>query len=187
MPYLKRSDFTYTALFCEENIWKLIESLYINQLAQPIDVLFVINKNNTIALFEQKLSLKSKPIIWDYHVILTALIENELVVFDFDTNCHFPSSIYDYFHAIFPNYIQIKSAYQPLIKSIPAKQYFEYFYSDRLHMQGIIDNSKFPQYPIISPDNDFEKLTLEQCRSTKNTGFSSTLFLPNDYLTHIKL
>jgi len=184
MPYFNRNDFTYTPLFCEENIWKLIESLYTNKLAIPIDVLFILNENNTISLFEQKRSSKGRPVIWDYHVILVAKKENEVLIFDFDSRCDFPESINDYFSLTFPGNLTIEESYRPLINAISADEYFKLFHSDRHHMKGIIDDCDFPDYEIIKPENIKEALTLDQCRKTLS-GDKKPIS-PSDYLSDKK-
>jgi len=182
MPHILRSDFQYTPLFCEENIWKLIESLYINPLAKPIDVIFILNSNETIALFGQQKSKSSQPVIWDYHVILTAYFEDEIVVFDFDSRCDFPIRLSEYFALSFPEKITLHPTYQPLLKAISANKYFKYFYSDRQHMTGIINKNEFPQYEIITPINRTEQLSLKQCRSTDTTICNTKLVSPEAYL-----
>jgi len=181
MPHFEKSSYIYTHLFCEENIWKLVESLYMNQLAKPIDVLFVLNQFSSIAVFEQRQSNNHKPVIWDYHVLLTAQIEENLMVFDFDSRCHFPAKIIDYFNKTFPANIQLPTTYQPLIKSISAEYYLKHFYSDRRHMLGVIDNSQFPKYEIIKPEKNIEKLTLAQCRNLQAIIPTSKIQLPRHY------
>jgi len=182
MPHFEKSSYTYTHLFCEENIWKLVESLYMNKLAKPIDVLFVLNQSSSIAVFEQHLSNNHKPVIWDYHVLLTAQMEEKLMVFDFDSRCDFPAKIMDYFNRTFPANIQLPKIYQPLIKSISAEYYHRHFYSDRKHMLGAIENSQFPNYEIIKPEKNIEKLSLAQCRNLQAIIPTSNIQLPNQYL-----
>lgn len=167
----------YTALFCEENIWKLIETLYKNTRIIPIDVLFILNQYNSIALFNQKNSKVNMPVIWDYHVILVAKDRGEFIVYDFDSQAEFPTLIDKYFQLTFPPSQSLNNPYQPLIKSINADTYFQQFYSDRQHMINIIDEKLFPKYPIIKPKDALEKLTLTQCRVLSN----ETL-LPAEYL-----
>jgi len=187
MPLFERSSYTYTQLFCEENIWKLIASLYTNPQINPIDVLFILNKTQTIALFEQLKSEASKPVIWDYHVILTAQLNNKIVVFDFDSRCEFPSNISDYFESTFPSHIQLADVYQPYIKPIKANYYLKHFYSNRQHMEGIINKDQFPDYDIIQPENKIKKLTLAECRNVQqalNLGRYSNhkkLLTPEEY------
>ena len=189
MPYLtkfNRNDYAYTPLFCEENIWKLVESLYTNQFAKPIDVLFIVNQADSVAVFEQNQSLGSNPVIWDYHVLLLAQINNELVVFDFDSRCEFPTPVTKYFNVTFPSTKELYENFQPYIKIINANYYYQHFYSDRKHMLGLIDSDKFPDYEIIQPKNGLEKLSLSQCREMLLTNDDSEIMSPDDYLKYTK-
>lgn len=185
MSEIDKTHYIYTSQFCEENIWKLVESLYTNQCANPIDVLFILNESDSIALFEQNKSIQNKPVIWDYHVILSASIDKDIVIFDFDSRCGFPVSISDYFKASFPDNINLLKTYQPLIKSINARHYYKNFYSDRKHMIGIIDNRDFPNYPVINQGNEVKNLTLKQCRELEFNLNDSIVQLPDKYLNKI--
>jgi len=182
MPQFNNTPYIYTHLFCEENIWKLIEALYMNQFAKPIDVLFVLNRSSSVALYGQRQSEKLKPVIWDYHVILAAQKSENLVVFDFDSYCNFPVQINEYFNKTFPAKIQLPATYQPQIKSINAEYYLKHFYSDRKHMLGVIDNSQFPDYKIIKPDKNIARLSLEQCRNLNAIIPTSKIQSPRNYL-----
>ena len=181
MQLLDKTAYIYTPLFCEENIWKLINALYTNQLAKPIDVLFILNQTNTIALFGQTSADIDKPVIWDYHVVLTALYNGEMVVFDFDSRCDFPAKLIDYYNETFPQELQLKASYQPLIKSIKPDYYFKHFYSDRLHMKNVIDDSELPDYDIIKPEKTLEKLTLINCRDLDAQFAGCQIELPENY------
>jgi len=187
MTKFNRKDYIYTPLFCEENIWKLVESLYMSQLAKPIDVLFIINKAHTVAILNQNQSINTNPVIWDYHVILLAHTNNELVIFDFDSRCEFPTPVEIYFKLSFPSIININDKLLPYIKKIKAQYYFEHFYSDRAHMNGIISKKEFPAYEIIQPEKSIEKLPLTQCRDILLTGDYSEIKSPDDYLESILL
>ncbi len=182
MTKFNKNNYVYTPLFCEENIWKLIDSLYMKPIAKPIDVLFIINKNNTIAVFEQKMGSTNKPVIWDYHVVLLAKSGEDLVIFDFDSLCDFPTPISSYFKLTFPGNKNLFYELIPFIKSIPADHYYKHFYSDRSHMKNIIDVDDFPGYPAIkSPENN-KRLTLSDCRDTHTLSSTFNISLPGSYL-----
>jgi len=179
------TSYIYTRLFCEENIWKLLESLYRNKTTKPIDVLFLLNKTNSLALYNQKQAEPNTPVIWDYHVVLCAMQDDEIIIYDFDSRCNFPTSIADYFNATFPDNLNLSEIYQPLIKPICAEHFLKHFFSDRHHMIGLIDENKFPKYEIITPLNTLEKLTLDQCRNTRHFIFDRKMMLPSKYLNII--
>ena len=181
-----KKQYHYTALFCEENIWKLIESCLNSSHIIPIDVLFIINKFNSIALFEQQKSIAGQSVIWDYHVVLSAKVNNNLVILDFDSRCKFPCDIDAYFNNTFANYNNLAFQYKPYIKPIAADYYYQNFTSDRNHMQGIVPQSEFPTYDIIMPKNATDLLSLETCRSFNLEIAESNILTPHDYLERLK-
>jgi len=190
MNVLDKKQFHYTSLFCEENIWKLIESSFTSNVIIPIDVLFIINELNSVALYEQNISNSNQAVIWDYHVVLTAQINNQLIILDFDSRCEFPCEINTYFNKTFINYSLLNIRYKPFIKAIPAEFYYHNFASTRQHMKGIISESEFPNYEIIMPDNKTNLLTLEDCRAF-NTDTSPDsnhigILTPLEYLEYLQ-
>ena len=186
MNTLDKNQYHYTSLFCEENIWKLIESCLDNSCIIPIDVLFIINQFNSIALLEQQKSISEQAVVWDYHVVLSAQIENQLVILDFDSRCKFPCKINTYFNSTFANYNNLPNHYRPFLKPIAADYYYQNFTSDRSHMQGIIPQSEFPAYDIILPNNTDNLLSLETCRAFNSAIRESYIQTPLEYLQHLK-
>ena len=175
----------YTALFCEENIWKLLDNCINDSDIIPIDVLFIINQFNSIALFEQQKSITEQAVIWDYHVVLSAQINGQLAILDFDSRCEFPCEINTYFNKTFANYNNLSNHYQPFLRAIAADYYHKNFTSDRSHMQGVIPQSEFPTYDIIMPDNTTDLLSLETCRSFNSEIRGSDILAPHEYLEHL--
>ena len=186
MNIMNKKHHHYTALFCEENIWKLVESSMTSNIIVPIDVLFIINKSNSIALFKQNTSDGEQAVIWDYHVVLSAQVNKQTVIFDFDSRCNFPTSIHSYFNKTFANYNALHDHYKPLIKPIPANYYYHNFTSNRQHMKGIIAESEFPDYDIIMPENTANLLTLDTCRTLTRNFSDSVILTPIMYLEHLK-
>ena len=175
---------TYTSLFCEENIWKLIESFKTNSQAVATDVLFIINSMSSVALFNQKRSINNLPAVWDYHVILSGIYKHKNCIFDFDSRGDFPETTTGYFNNTFPSHRHLPQQYQPLIRSIPADYFFNHFYSDRSHMKGVIPENKFPDYPIINSENKTgEILDLNTCRNLDSFIPNSRLMTPVEYFT----
>lgn len=176
----------YTPLFCEENIWKLLQSFYTDasylKTVTPIDVLFIINKLDSIALFNQKKSTSGLPVIWDYHVVLSARLNNISVIYDFDSICRFPATIDSYFQSTFPSHIQLKDEFQPYLRVIGADSYYRQFRSDRSHMAGIIPESRFPDYDIIKSQNKQNSISLQAYKNIRIKIKDTQLVQPHQYL-----
>ncbi len=186
---INQSSLTYTRLFCEENIWKLIA--FLNDAGQsathyiPIDVLFLINPQRSVAIYQQKAVTEGQLMIWDYHVILSARHESgtsqqPIVIFDFDSRLPFPTPITDYFNATFANWHVLPDTLRPQIRSIPANEYLQGFDSDRSHMKGLIKDSEYPEYPEIHASTD-ARLSLTDLYSTEAL-IQYPLQSPGEYL-----
>ena len=176
MNQYKKSDYCYTSLFCEENIWHLARSLIDEAIKEEdIHILFLTNKNKQIAIFNQLSAEPKQPVIWDYHVILMVKIEGVHYIFDFDTRLDFITSYEFYIKNSLPD--NIISLYQSQFRIIPAKTYLQYFYSDRSHMKGVISESLFPNYPTILSDSD-NKIDLKDLLDIEK-NIENTLFIHN--------
>lgn len=159
MNQYKKSDYCYTALFCEENIWHFAKSLIDDGIKKEnIHILFLTNKNKQIVIFNQLSAEAGQPVIWDYHVILRVNIEQSLYIFDFDTRLDFITNAEFYIKNSLPD--NINPRYQSLLRIIPARIYLKHFDSDRSHMKGVIPESKFPDYPCIR-SNSVNKIVLK--------------------------
>lgn len=165
---LKQSDYTYTPRFCEENIWKLIESAQQRKDIIPRHVIFIINHHASVAIYHQKIHPPHEPTIWDYHVILHAEVDEQPVILDFDSHCQFPCPINEYFALSFPVWDQLYERYRPYLRCVDASDYYKRFYSDRSHMRGIVPNEAFPAYPYIQPQQIQSVLTLSQLLDVSN-------------------
>ncbi len=183
---LEKSSLTYTRLFCEENIWKLIESFESENELQAIDVLFLINDSNTVAVFDQLAAQPDAPVIWDYHVILCALVDRQPVIYDFDSRCPFPCELEHYFDRTFCYWHEMDVRFRPWIRRIDAASYYRHFASDRSHMRGQIDEKDFPTYPVLQPLDHAEAITLQQYRDIHSHIKDSVIVSPADYLHSIK-
>ncbi|VAW59217.1 hypothetical protein MNBD_GAMMA11-1082 [hydrothermal vent metagenome] len=185
MTEFNRSLCTYTPLFCEENIWKLIASFYTNKQATPIDVIFIVNPSNSVAVFEQRASKGQHPVIWDYHVILSAFVERQVVIFDFDSRCAFPTGIQAYFAATFPLQHPLIEKYRPILRAVSAKQYLKCFFSDRVHMMGVIPESAFPPYDIIQPADTRSAISLQSWIDLNCEIHGSRTLTTDEYLLNL--
>lgn len=158
MNEFKKSDYCYTALFCEENIWHLTRSLIDKGIKdEDIHIIFLSNKNKHIAVFNQLSAKCQQAVIWDYHVILMVKIKQSHDIFDFDSRLPFATHYEFYIKNSLPD--NINSQYQSQFRIIPAKIYLKHFYSDRSHMKGVISAVQFPDYPAIL-SNSVNKISL---------------------------
>ena len=174
----------YTALFCEENIWRLADSL-IQQAVLPSDltVLFISNPKQQVAIFQQKSAPINEPVIWDYHVVLLRKINTDFFIYDFDSRLGFKTRADDYISLSFLNQDLIKEQYRSQFRLISTTSYLQNFSSDRSHMKGITSDDKFPSYPPIESAHS-NKITLQQYINfnqpfTDNESFLSVQELSN--------
>ncbi len=153
MKSYKKSNYYYTALFCEENIWHLSHALRDEGFKEDnMTILFLTNKNKQIAIFKQLSAELEQAVIWDYHVVLMVKIKQSHYIFDFDTGLDFITSYEHYTKQSFP--ASIHPLYQSHCRMIPSHIYLQYFYSDRSHMKDIISAAQFPDYPAILSKSD---------------------------------
>jgi len=147
-----KTDYLYTPLFCEENIWQLIHSLSSSDIAiSKLWCLFITNPSQKVALLNQQTAPLNQLVIWDYHVILLADINHQSVIFDFDTRLDFVTSLDEYLKNTFIFFSkEIHEELIPYIRKIPAQSYLKHFYSDRSHMKNQIAASEYPPWPVIN-------------------------------------
>ena len=161
MRSLQREHYPYTPLFCEENIWWLARSLLEEGLdATQMQVLFFSNADMQVVLMNQRAAGEGQLIIWDYHVVLRVNLDDSDWIMDFDTRLPFMTPLETYLQGTFPDQDELPEQYRAWVRSIPAKSYLEYFYSDRSHMKGRIPESAFPDWAIIQPDGKQERIAL---------------------------
>eukprot|EP01120_Amphizonella_sp_Union-15-10_P015198 TRINITY_DN7754_c0_g1_i5.p1 TRINITY_DN7754_c0_g1~~TRINITY_DN7754_c0_g1_i5.p1 ORF type:complete len:131 (-),score=13.11 TRINITY_DN7754_c0_g1_i5:37-429(-) len=67
--FIKKEKCVYTYCYCEENVWKLAETLKNNgyELGEVYAVI-VSNQNKTIPIWKHGEGFG--PVVWDYHVLL---------------------------------------------------------------------------------------------------------------------
>jgi hypothetical protein len=156
------SNYPYTALFCEENIWQLVQVLIKEgRPVEQLEVALLCNQQGHLALRSQKLAPPGEYIVWDYHVIL--IDREHAEVYDFDTRLDFPVSISAYLSSTLPDPSIVPEAYLPAFRVIPAQDYLERFCSDRSHMLGKIPESEFPDWPLIECGQGGDAVRLDEC------------------------
>lgn len=148
-----KAHYPYTPLFCEENIWQLLNSLTNEkQSLSEMWVLFITNAKRKVPLFNQQAAPVNRAVIWDYHVILLRAINQQPLIFDYDTRLPFATPLKQYLQNSFINPAELPEELTPYIRKIPARTYLQKFHSDRSHMQNIITPSQFPGWPIINAE-----------------------------------
>lgn len=150
-----RSDYKYTALFCEENIWHLTDSLIRQGVkGSELHIVFISNTKQQVAIFNQKSGKDNHPIIWDYHVVLLRKTTHDYIIYDFDTTIAFETIAEQYLNLSFPKEKNTAPPYQSQFRLIKAQTFLNEFSSDRSHMLGVIDIDKFPaDEPIHAKEN----------------------------------
>lgn len=89
---------TYTANYCEENIYLLAQELTTDPDAPDAFVVFISNPSRSVLLLNQKAAQSPQGyVVWDYHVILVTVGRRpeetgdlEVLVWDFDTRLGSP-------------------------------------------------------------------------------------------------
>ncbi|XP_002122600.2 protein N-terminal glutamine amidohydrolase [Ciona intestinalis] len=188
---LKKEDCVYTKCYCEENIWKLCDSIRkVNLEVLPhLSVVFISNQTRSIPIWKQK-SAKSEelPVIWDYHVILLYLDQNctKHMIYDFDSSLAFPTEASEYCTEAFCPQIQLKLPYQQFFKVIPADEYLKNFASDRSHM--MLEDNKWsadpPDYPPISTESSTMNLDDFICMDFEENKFG-TIYSLNEFMKKV--
>eukprot|EP00276_Gloeochaete_wittrockiana_P010353 CAMPEP_0184652294 /NCGR_PEP_ID=MMETSP0308-20130426/9993_1 /TAXON_ID=38269 /ORGANISM="Gloeochaete witrockiana, Strain SAG 46.84" /LENGTH=190 /DNA_ID=CAMNT_0027087093 /DNA_START=148 /DNA_END=720 /DNA_ORIENTATION=- len=145
MTSILRSECTYTASFCEENVWHLCRWRFGESDLKNLYVIFISNYQKAVPVWVQRASSPKKPVFWDYHVI--AVHEqrpNESLVYDLDTRLDFPVSFETYVTVA----IRPDVPYDRQFRVVPALEYLAHFSSDRSHM---MKDGKWLSPPPPSP------------------------------------
>ncbi|CAN9503558.1 unnamed protein product [Ophioblennius macclurei] len=153
---LRREDCVYTSCYCEENVWKLCDSIR-SERSDSLDqmsAVFISNENRTVPLWKQKSGRKGQPVIWDYHVVLlqTGSHHADSLVYDLDSELSFPCSLGLYVDQALRSDRHIRPEYHRKLRVVPADLYLSTFASDRSHMRSSDGswNMPPPPYPPIS-------------------------------------
>lgn len=175
------SNKKYTPFFCEENIWHLLPDTE-EPVRHSCYVLFLTNRNSSIALLNQKAAPQDEYIIWDYHVILYNDLEK--CIYDFDTHLGFKNELTFYFRGTFGHQSFIRPDFRTTILKIPAQAYLDGFYSDRSHMVDKMGRAlkPFPEHDPITSGKEFSLTDL--IALNKKVCKSFELYTPDDFLRH---
>lgn len=133
------SQCSYAACYCEENVYKICQSLADTsdtELGKAWAV-FVSNKKRVVPLWRQKAGRdEEKLVIWDYHVILIYRPDTDkTLVYDLDSELPFPTYFHKYVTETFRTDAILNTEYHRQFRVVPAKTFLQNFSSDRRHMR----------------------------------------------------
>jgi len=150
------SQCSYAACYCEENVYKICQSLAETSRAElgKAWAVFVSNKKRVVPLWRQKAGRdEEKLVIWDYHVILIYRPDTDrTLVYDLDSELPFPTYFHKYVTETFRTDAILNTEYHRQFRVVPAQTFLETFSSDRRHMRKE-DGSWLkppPSYPCIA-------------------------------------
>ncbi|KAI5067228.1 hypothetical protein GOP47_0017756 [Adiantum capillus-veneris] len=141
-PTPRAADLSYTACYCEENVYMLCKKLAQSGIAacdaSDLLVVFISNTNKQIPIWCQKAgsSTEGGLVIWDYHVILIQSKNGaEAIVWDLDATLQFPETFSHYVTMAFRPSFSLSPDFQRLYRVVAGGPFLKYFASDRRHMK----------------------------------------------------
>jgi len=172
---------SYAACYCEENVFKICQSLkdnFENELDKCYAV-FVSNKKRVVPLWRQKAGRdEEKLVIWDYHVIFIYRPDDRTLVYDLDSELPFPTFFTRYVTETFRTDAILNPEYHRIFRVVPATTFLQNFASDRRHMRK--DDGSWlkppPAYPCISNPSSAHNLD-EFISMDGSAGFGEVLSL----------
>lgn len=123
--------FDYQALYCEENIFRLLEDPRFVSLRRF--ALFITNRARSVAVWQQLARPKGEPVLWDYHVV--GLTVGPAIVWDFDTRLPWPCPLDAYVRESFLPLAPESRVHAPWFRLVPHEELRATFASDRRHMR----------------------------------------------------
>jgi len=129
---------TYTPCYCEENVWKLCDSVR-KEFPSEIDychVAFISNQKRMVPMWRQKAGKNEEKLaLWDYHVIFLYNPDDRCVVYDMDSDLPFPTHFHRYVSETFRTENILQPEYHRCFRILPASKFLSLFSSDRRHMK----------------------------------------------------
>ena len=128
------SALTYTAYYCEENIWHLCREPMFAGL--PCRVVIISNPGRCCAVWQQRAAPhRDLPICWDYHVVLAVFREPVWELWDMDTLLGMPAPAREWLSRSFLPLRQEYAMLAPRFRVLDRVAYVAGFSSDRSHMR----------------------------------------------------
>eukprot|EP01041_Mallomonas_annulata_P004697 gene4698-9314_t len=141
----------YTPQYCEENVYHLARTILEAGNSGKHFVVFVTSCSKRTPIWCQRRGDDSRPVLWDYHVILVAKKKGvPSLIFDMDTSLMFPSLAQDYLISSIRYDIHLDREMEQFFKVIEAETFLMHFASDRSHMkEGNQWLASPPEWPCI--------------------------------------
>jgi len=141
--------YLYAPYYCEENIWHLATAAK----DAHCKVVFISNTDRQCALWNQQIAASGSPIVWDYHVILVCLENDQWEVYDFDTTLNWGESLVSYLSQTFDQ--SIAQELHPRFRVVSSGMFLQEFCSDRRHMQDKDGRwlQPIPNWPAINTES----------------------------------
>mmetsp|Transcript_12373 Transcript_12373/g.34754 ORF Transcript_12373/g.34754 Transcript_12373/m.34754 type:complete len:238 (+) Transcript_12373:766-1479(+) len=152
---LRKLDCEYTACYCEENVFKLLQKLSSSTAdGDPGELyaVFLSNRERQVEIWCQQIGRPPHGhVMWDYHVILlqckTSAGRRSCNVWDLDSTLPFPAALSLYHNCALrpPKYSE------RLYRVVPSAEMLRNFASDRSHMldaRGVFMQAP-PNYPPL--------------------------------------
>jgi hypothetical protein len=172
--------FSYTAYYCEENIWHLAGDPRIAGDAKQVVIL--TNPGRQCAVWAQRNAARAGgPVLWDYHVILLVRRGSTDLVYDLDSVLNAPSDALRYTDAALRPSLRVPAELQPWFRVIDAAAYRAGFSSDRSHMRRSDGSWSAPPPawpPIEAPQGTPGRFTLAEALDLSSAAPGIILDLP---------
>ncbi|XP_780924.4 protein N-terminal glutamine amidohydrolase [Strongylocentrotus purpuratus] len=173
----------YCTCYCEENAWKMCESVqknFPNELSRAYAV-FISNDERKVPLWMQKQSPSEEvPIVWDYHVIMVHQHPSSgSQVYDMDTSYTFPVDFEKYVTTAVGTNDRLMEEFYRFFRVIPAQEFLDTLASDRSHMKKEDGEYKSPppSHPCIVA-KDGTTMNLDSfIKMEKGTGHGEVMTL----------
>ncbi|KAF6250670.1 hypothetical protein COO60DRAFT_759816 [Scenedesmus sp. NREL 46B-D3] len=150
LEQLSRQQCIYTACYCEENVYHLLQHLIHSKGRQAVNLfaVFISNSSETVPFWQQQASQQPDGlVVWDYHVVVLEVQQqpqqqqqqqqqHAAAVWDLDTLLPFPCSVQQYAQqALQADKIVLAPQYERCYRVVSAGAFLQRFASDRSHMR----------------------------------------------------
>uniref|UniRef100_A0A6A7G1E3 Protein N-terminal glutamine amidohydrolase n=2 Tax=Hirondellea gigas TaxID=1518452 RepID=A0A6A7G1E3_9CRUS len=129
----------YTPFYCEENVWRLCDSV---RKLRPAElnrclVVFISNQARCVPLWRQRAGkTEDKLVTWeDYHVVFMYQPDERCLVFDMDTDLPFPTYFQKYVTETLRTDRILEPQHYRFFRVLPATLFLQKFACDRRHMR----------------------------------------------------